>query len=126
MALQSESSTSISTRGAAWDPASVEQVHVSVLQQHDGFAVLDGSALDGLDRVIDGKLDHIDIFPFQGIASAMRDLCAWVILGDKKVQLLGNRAGTHEGFKDLVNMIYAVAGFFFNLGFDSLLWTRLI
>ena len=104
----------------------VEQVHAGILQQHDGLAVLNGAALNCLDRIFDRKLDHFDIFTLCPIASTMRHLAASVILGDEEVEFLSDRAWTHEGFKDLPNMIDAVTSLFFNLNLDPVLWGRLI
>ena len=106
--------------------ALVEQVHGRILQQHDGLAVLNSAALDCLDRTFDRKLDHLDIFTLCPIASTMRDLAASVILGDEEVELLGHRAWTHEGFKNLLNMIDAVTSFFFHFSLDPILRSRLI
>jgi hypothetical protein len=78
----------------------LEQVHAGILQQHDGLAILNGAILDRLDRIIDRKLDHLDIFTLCPIASTVRDLAASVILGDEEVQLLSDRPRAHEGFKD--------------------------
>jgi hypothetical protein len=104
----------------------VEQVHACILQQHDGLAVLDGAALDCLDRIFDRKLDHLDIFTLCPIASTMRHLAASLILGDEEVELLSDGAWTHEGFKDFPNMIDAVTGLLFSLNLDPVLWSRLI
>src|ERR1700733_7557660 len=106
--------------------APVEKVHAPILQQHDGLAIRDVAALDCFDRMIDRKLDHLDIFTLCPIASTVRNLAASVIFSDEEVQLLSYRARTHKRLKDFPNMIDAVASLLFNLRLDPVLGSRLI
>lgn len=61
-----------------------------VLQQHDGFALLNGASCDHVQRIGGWQFDHLNVFAFAGVAATRRHAILIVIFGDEKMQLLGD------------------------------------
>ena len=78
-----------------------------MLEQHNGFSVLDHAALDGSKRVFNRHLENLDVFPFCHIATAIASLTLAVIGSHKEVESLCYRTWTHKGLKDTLDARYA-------------------
>ncbi|MNT46545.1 hypothetical protein D3C72_1831980 [compost metagenome] len=92
-----------------------------MLQQHDGLAVADVPVRHHPQRLRQGQFQNFNIFAFVRQAAPVADAAGRVVFGDKEMQTLRHRTGTHEGFKDLVHLPHPVTSFLFHLGADALL-----
>jgi len=97
-----------------------------ILQQHNGFAILDEPGPNPSECLIDRHLEHLDVFALRCFPSASAGLVAARISSHEEVQTLRHRTWAHERIEDAPHVKNAEPGLFFCFGTNSFFWTGVI